>query len=234
MTISFLDRCIFQATSPGLGDFVVDSAILGFLTPAQASAVNGATYHAIAQTVNSAGQVQQWEISTGVYNAGVQARTTIVFSSSANAKVNFAAAPQVMITYLAEDVVTGPTSSAVNHVATFLDATGKNLQDGKVLITPPATLATLTIADGKTLTVSNSLALSGTDGAAIAFGGGGTVLYGSPFVLPKTVPSGVAPGAGFAAIQAVAGTNPGTCKIIIYAGTSTTPITIVDNVGLGF
>jgi len=63
----------------------------------------------------------------------------------------------------------------------------------KVAITAPATSATLTIANGKTLTanssltlagvdaktltVNNTVTLSGTDGSTITFGAGGTVLY---------------------------------------------------------
>ncbi len=47
----------------------------------------------------------------------------------------------------------------------------------KLTITTPATGSTLTIADGKTLTVSNTMSMTSTDGAAIAFGAGGTVSY---------------------------------------------------------
>lgn len=47
----------------------------------------------------------------------------------------------------------------------------------KVAITAPATAATLTIADGKTLTASNTLTFTGTDASSVAFGGGGTVQY---------------------------------------------------------
>ena len=47
----------------------------------------------------------------------------------------------------------------------------------KVAITAPATSATLTIADGKTLTASNTLTFTGTDASSVAFGGGGTVQY---------------------------------------------------------
>lgn len=236
MTINFLDRCIFQATAGGISNFVVSGAPLGYMTPAQANAVNGATYHYIAQTVDNLGNIQQWEIGTGQYTVlgTTLSRTIIIFSSSSNTKVNFVKAPQILITLLAEDVVTGPTSSVANHAATFLDGTGKNLIDSKVLITPPATGATLTIADGKTFTASASITISGTDGALVNFGGGGNVLYNNPLELPKSTPFGAAPGAGIALIQAVAGTNPGTCKIIIYAGTSSTPITIVDNIGSGF
>ena len=47
----------------------------------------------------------------------------------------------------------------------------------KVTLTAPATGSTLTIADGKTLTASNTLTFTGTDSSSVAFGAGGTVLY---------------------------------------------------------
>lgn len=60
----------------------------------------------------------------------------------------------------------------------------------KVTITVPATGSTLTIADGKTLTLSNTLTFTGTDSSSVAFGTGGTVLYnGGPLGTPS---SGVA------------------------------------------
>jgi hypothetical protein len=51
----------------------------------------------------------------------------------------------------------------------------------KVIITQPATTATLTIANNKTFTASNTVTFSGTDGAAVNVAAGGTVAYtGSP------------------------------------------------------
>jgi len=47
----------------------------------------------------------------------------------------------------------------------------------KVTITAPATSATLTVANGKTATVSNTLTFTGTDGSSVACGTGGTVAY---------------------------------------------------------
>lgn len=47
----------------------------------------------------------------------------------------------------------------------------------KVAITAPATSATLTLADGKTLTINNTLTFTGTDTSSVAFGTGGTVAY---------------------------------------------------------
>lgn len=51
--------------------------------------------------------------------------------------------------------------------------------------------------------------------------------------MPKIAASGTAPGAGFAKVEWVCGTNSGSAKMIAYAGTSTTPVTVVDNVGSG-
>lgn len=47
----------------------------------------------------------------------------------------------------------------------------------KVTLTAPATGSTLTIADGKVLTISNTLIFTGTDSSSVAFGTGGTVTY---------------------------------------------------------
>ena len=49
----------------------------------------------------------------------------------------------------------------------------------------------------------------------------------------KIAATGTAPGAGYAKFEWVAGTNGGSCKMIAYAGTSTTPVTVIDNVGSG-
>ena len=47
----------------------------------------------------------------------------------------------------------------------------------KVTITAPATGSTITITDGKTLAVNNTLTFTGTDASSVAFGAGGTVVY---------------------------------------------------------
>lgn len=76
----------------------------------------------------------------------------------------------------------------------------------KVTLTAPATGSTLTIADGKTATVSNTLTFTGTDSSSVAFGTGGTVVYStvttlSALVSIGTITTGVwqgtAVGAGF-------------------------------------
>lgn len=51
--------------------------------------------------------------------------------------------------------------------------------------------------------------------------------------LTKRTASASAPGAGFGKLELVCGTNAGTAKIIAYAGTSGTAVTVLDNIGAG-
>jgi hypothetical protein len=55
------------------------------------------------------------------------------------------------------------------------DATATTIN--KVTITAPATGSTITVLDGKTLAVNNTLTFTGTDSSSVAFGTGGTVVY---------------------------------------------------------
>jgi len=54
-----------------------------------------------------------------------------------------------------------------------------------------------------------------------------------PFILTKCTVAVTAPGAGKFCIRAEVGTNPGTLKLVSYAGTSTTGAVLQDNVGAG-
>lgn len=57
---------------------------------------------------------------------------------------------------------------------------------------------------------------------------------GGSLTLPKLAAAPTtAPGAGYGLVFMIAGTNSGTCKLQMIAGTSTTPVTIADNVGSG-
>lgn len=82
----------------------------------------------------------------------------------------------------------GTTSVALNRSSGALTLAGITLTTpvlgvasattiNKVALTAPATGSTLTIADGKTLTASNTLTFTGTDASSVAFGAGGTVAY---------------------------------------------------------
>lgn len=98
----FLNACWFRAASGGTGTFTVSSAITGYMTPAQADAVDGNSYRYRAESDD----LSQWEIGTGTYTAsGTTLTRTVLKSSNANAAVNFSAAPKVAITSFAQDMV---------------------------------------------------------------------------------------------------------------------------------
>lgn len=46
-----------------------------------------------------------------------------------------------------------------------------------IVLTAPASAATLTLGSGKTITISNTLTFTGTDASSVEFGDGGTVVY---------------------------------------------------------
>ncbi len=62
------------------------------------------------------------------------------------------------------------------------------------------------------------------DGHTILTGGG-------EIIVSKITDPDTAPGAGAVKLTAEAGTNPGTCKIVVRAGTSSTATTLLDNIG---
>lgn len=70
-------------------------------------------------------------------------------------------------------MVLANTPTLITPVLGVATATSIN----KVALTAPATGSTLTIADGKTLTCSNTLTFTGTDSSSVAFGAGGTVAF---------------------------------------------------------
>jgi hypothetical protein len=97
MSLAFLNRCGFRATSTGTGSFVVASALTGMQTPAQATGpavVNATTYRYFAQSDD----LTQWEYGTGVYTTGdvTLTRATVYDNSSGGTTaLSFSAAPRV-------------------------------------------------------------------------------------------------------------------------------------------
>ena len=106
-------------------------------------------------------------VSTGVSGLGTGVATFLTTPSSAN----FAAA-------LTDE--TGTSSVVFSNSPTLTTPTlgvASATSINKVTITAPATSATITVADGKTFTCSNTLTFTGTDTSSVAFGAGGTVAY---------------------------------------------------------
>ena len=73
----------------------------------------------------------------------------------------------------------GSQGSKTSSALATVDASGNLVATtfNKMAITAPATSSTLAVADGKTLTASNTLTFTGTDSSSVVFGTGGTVAY---------------------------------------------------------
>lgn len=116
--------------------------------------------------------------------------------------------------------------TAANSKALVVDASRNITNVGSinlVTITNPGTAATLTIANNKTLTVSNTLTFTGTDASSVAFGAGGTVVY------TTTALSSLAAAAADVAFGGFKITGLGTPS----AGTDAANKTYVDSVSQG-
>lgn len=87
---------------------------------------------------------------------------------------------------------------------------------------------------GTTATVNyinvDSFGVGTTNVAALLHLGGDRA---RPLSIQKSTVAVVAPGAGVGTLRWEVGTNAGTLKLVGYSGTSTTGVTIVDNVGAG-
>jgi len=106
-------------------------------------------------------------VSTGIAGLGTGVATFLATPTSAN-----------LISAVTDETGTGSLVFATSPTLvtpTLGVATATTIN--KVTFTSPATGATLTIADGKTLTASNTLTFTGTDASSVAFGTGGTVTY---------------------------------------------------------
>ena len=86
----------------------------------------------------------------------------------------------------------------------------------KMAVTAPTTSSTLAVADGKTLTASNTLTFTGTDGSSVAFGAGGTATYT------------IASGAKALATGAIASAACTSAQTDTATGTATTDAIIVS------
>lgn len=119
---SFVNACVFTAASGGTGSFVVSAAVTGWQTPAQAGAVDGASYRYRAYSSD----LSEWEIGTGTYTAsGTTLTRTVTASSNAGSAVNFTAAPSVALTMFGADI---PQTGTITFI---IDGSGSAITTGE-------------------------------------------------------------------------------------------------------
>ena len=91
-----------------------------------------------------------------------------------------------------------------------------------------------TISDNEAFEIANTLVSSRDDSlSGIVSIPRNTTFMADGIRMPKITSAIAAPGADMGFLRWEAGTNAGTLKLVAYAGTSTTGVTITDNIGAG-
>jgi hypothetical protein len=127
---AWLDNVRFNPTLGGTTDWTYSSAVSGYQSPASAGAVNGRAYKYFAIDTSN-----NWELGEGAWNSGtgVLPRTTVIANSlGTTAKINFAAAPQIAIVALKEDMISVEEANSFTATQQAQARTNINAQPNKV------------------------------------------------------------------------------------------------------
>lgn len=142
-----MTSCQFNATLPGIGDFVVASATAGHTTPENSNVTDGKTYTYYAVSYDALLNITGWESGSGIYTVSTHTlkRTAIgANSDSTTIPVNFPLAPVV-------DVYASPSNVLESPVA-FCRMSRRVLQS---LVTNVITKVSLDTVDFDTGNISN-------------------------------------------------------------------------------
>lgn len=119
----FVDRCKFYTQSTGTGDFVVNDNVYGYLTPADADAVDGELYSYVAETLDGL----EWEIGQGTYTAATASfNRSVIKSSNSDALVNFSTPPVVGLTILAQDMTFATDTGVFDSISILSNGTASS------------------------------------------------------------------------------------------------------------
>ena len=174
------------------------------LTNGDGSASNQARY-AVLRITGTPGTTRNVEAPGGStsrnwYVVRNESNGSVVIKENATTGVTIPAGKTAVVMWSGSDyviaTVAGASSSTDNAVARFDGTSGQLIQNSAVTIadttgditggkynglTITTSTGTLTVANGKTLTASNTLTLTGTDGTTAAFGAGLTIAAGKTF-----------------------------------------------------
>ncbi len=203
-------------------------------TATQLQTFNNAFPMTVNGTVNSGG-IPYFSSATGMASSAVLAANALVIGGGAGVAPSTTGTGAGVLTFLA-------TPSSANLAGALTDETGSGAavfatsptlvtptlgvasatSVNKVALTAPTTSATLTIADGKTLTANNSLTLAGTDATVMTFPGVSATIPGvgvaNTFSAAQTFTS--------AAPQLTLGVNATTLGSIKFFGNTSGDLTL--------
>lgn len=177
MALVFGDRVKETTTTTGTGTLTLAGAPAGYKAFATAMSINDTCYYSITSDTTT-----DWEIGVGTLTESNKLVRSVILKSSnsdavltldAGTKNVFLTFPKAFIDTLVTLTATQTLSNKTFTTPVLGVATATSIN--KLAITAPATAATLTIADGKTFTASNTLTLSGADGSTLNIGAGGTL-----------------------------------------------------------
>ena len=175
----------------------------------------------LGSTVVSSSLTSVGTITSGTWSGSFGAvsganLTTLNASNISSGTIGAARLPSVNIGTTAVDLTrsSGALTLAGLTLTTPVLGVATATSINKVAITAPATSATLTIADGKTLTASNTLTFTGTDGSTLNIGTGGTLGTGAFATIADYAPKASPALTGTPTIDAYAG-------LIARTGTTT-------------
>lgn len=253
----------YNAVDESYSRIAIDTLIggvvdIGALTPADSTFIVGDGTNWVAETGDTA------RVSMGVGSTDSPQFTAVNVGHATDTTITRVAAGRLAVEGVG--LVKGPASAVASNAAAFSGTTGDLLADsGKAFpsgtivgtsdsqaitnktyngLTITSTTGTFTIAAGKTLTASNTLTLTGTDGSSVAFGTGGTVIYnggalGTPSSGTATnltglpIATGVSGlGTGIATALAVNTGSAGAPVLLNGAGGTPTSLTLTNATGL--
>lgn len=164
-----------------------------------------------------------FSIAGGTTSKTLTVNNTLTLSGTDSSTLNIGAGGTLGTGAFATIANYAPLSSPSFTTPTLGVASATSIN--KLAITAPTTSATLTIADGKTATVSNTLTFSGTDGSTLNVGSGGTLGTGAFATIanyaPLSSPSFTTPTLGVASATSIN-------KLTFTAPATSATLTIAD------
>lgn len=168
-TITGTGTVVAMQTNPTLSGLTIADATNIVLNTTTGTKIGTATTQKLAFYNSTPIVKPTGDVATALSNLGLVASPTIIATTNAN--LTGAITSVGNATSIASQTGTGTkfvvdtSPTLVTPILGIATATSIN----KIILTAPATSATLTIADGKTLTISNSLTLAGTDSTVLTF-----------------------------------------------------------------